>query len=164
MNFKQAQEDIQQWLVDFVERPNAKLSGWPPCPFARQARLQQRIDIRRGLDPFADLLTLANITHDVVMFVYDPEQWDSDSFAFMIDSSNRGFLHSRNLIALGDHPRDIEIINGVTMNQGTYAITFVQSLDKLNEHAQQLASKGYYNNWPEFYLEDLFRYRQDPRS
>jgi len=39
----------------------------------------------------------------------------------------------------------------------------VQSLSKLNDSAEQMASKGFYHAWPEEYLTTLFNNRKDPR-
>jgi hypothetical protein len=50
------------------------------------------------------------------------------------------------------------------MNQGTYALALVQNLTDLNSKAQQMAQKGFYDTWPEDYLQELFQHRQDPRS
>jgi hypothetical protein len=50
------------------------------------------------------------------------------------------------------------------MNQGTYALALVQNLTDLDQKAKQMASKGFYNNWPEQYLQGLFQHRKDPRS
>ena len=58
---------------------------------------------------------------------------------------------------------DVEMVNGVCMNQGTYALALVQSLSDLNVKAQQMATKGFYDSWPEDYLQQLFQHRQDPR-
>jgi hypothetical protein len=49
------------------------------------------------------------------------------------------------------------------MNQGTYALALCQSRSKLDSAAAQMASKGFYDTWPEPYLELLFSNRQDPR-
>jgi hypothetical protein len=45
-------------------------------------------------------------------------------------------------LALEDHPGDPEIVNGVSMNQGTYALALIQSLTDLNEKAQAMV-KGF---------------------
>jgi hypothetical protein len=58
----------------------------------------------------------------------------------------------------------VENVNGITMNQGTYALSLVQSLSDLNTKAKQMATKGFYNNWSEDYLQGLFQHRQDPRK
>jgi hypothetical protein len=68
------------------------------------------------------------------------------------------------LLALEDHPGDPEIVNGVVMNQGTYALVLVQSLSDLNQKAKAMAAKGFYDTWPEEYLKALFQHREDPRS
>jgi hypothetical protein len=49
------------------------------------------------------------------------------------------------------------------MNQGTYALALVQSLSDLNDKAVSMAAKGFYETWPEEYLQGLFEHRQDPR-
>jgi len=81
-----------------------------------------------------------------------------------VQRANQGFLCGRDLIALADHPDAPELVNGVSMNQGQWAIVFVQHLAKLDSHARNLADRGYYQGWPEEYLAVLFEGRQDPRS
>jgi hypothetical protein len=78
--------------------------------------------------------------------------------------ANEEFLLARDLIVLEDHPADVELVNGVTMNQGTYALALVQSLSDLDQRAAQMAAKGFYDTWPEDYLKPLFNHRQDPRK
>ena len=65
---------------------------------------------------------------------------------------------------LDDHPADQEIVNGVCMNQGRYALALVQRLSELNDKAASIAKNGFYNNWPEPYLQTLFKHRVDPRK
>ena len=47
--------DILAWSETFVEVPHPALGGWPPCPFARQARLNRTIQVLTGADPYFDL-------------------------------------------------------------------------------------------------------------
>jgi hypothetical protein len=47
--------DILSWSETFVEVPHPALGGWPPCPFARQARLNRTIQVLTGADPYFDL-------------------------------------------------------------------------------------------------------------
>lgn len=165
MDFAQAQQDIMSWLTDFVEQPNAELHGWSPCPYARKARLSREIEIRQGgADVYMDLMHLEMGTKTVIAYVYGPERFSAIEFNDSIRAVNRGFLVPRNLIAMADHPSDVEQVGNVVMNQGTWAIAFVQALDQLNDAAQLLAKQGYYQGWPEEYLQTLFADRQDPRS
>jgi len=164
MDFDQAQKDIMSWLTDFVERPHPALGSWPPCPYARRARMDNKFQIRRGIEPYYDLMQVDLAALDVLAFVYEPEHFAAKEFEDLVHRANQGFLFGRDLIALPDHPDAPEVVNGVIMNQGTWAIVFVQALGKLNAHAKSLADRGYYQGWPEHYLTALFHGRLDPRS
>lgn len=165
MDIVQARIDIINWVTGFVEQPHPALNGWPPCPFARRARLDGQFDIRPGqIDPYSDLMKVEMEDWMVIAYVYDAREIEADRFEQQIASVNRGFLTCRNIIALADHPDAAEHVLGVRMNQGTYAIAFVQHLDKLNSFARQIAGKGYYHGWPEDYVQALLHFREDPRS
>ena len=164
MNFEQAKHDIEQWIVDFVEKPNPQLNNWPPCPYARQARLNQQVDIRSGcFNPVDDIKQADLGEFEVVAYVYDRTRWSADEFNELVETVNISYLAQRGLIALADHPDDVETVAGVEMNQGTYAIVFVQDLDKLNHFARILGKRDFYKDWPEEYLTVLFAGRDDPR-
>lgn len=165
MDIVQARIDIINWITSFVERPHPSLGDWPPCPFARQSRINGQLDIREGqIDPYTDLRAVDMGAFMVIAYVYDPATMDAGRFESQIHAVNRGFLRPRDMIALADHPDSPEDVLGVRMNQGTYAIAFVQHLSKLDQFARQIAAKGYYQHWPESYLQDLFHHRQDPRA
>ena len=166
LNLTKVKRDIEQWMVDFVEVPHPALGGWAPCPYARKARLDQDFDVRLGLAPIHDLIEISRKGLDgksVVIFVYDPEYVSHEELGLAIFMINQKFLLPKDLLALGDHPADPEVVNGVVMNQGTYALALVQSLSDLNQKAVAMARQGFYTTWPEDYLRALFENRKDPR-
>lgn len=166
MDIETVTADILAWSEHFVEVPHPALGGWPPCPFARSARLNRTIQVLTGADPYFDLRNRARWgmgQYEVVVYAYDPTDWPYSRFHSAIESANQEFLLSRDLLALEDHPESVEDVNGVNMNQGQYALVLVQSLSKLNTAAKQMAAKGFYHDWPEEYLTGLFTHRQDPR-
>jgi len=166
INLAQAKQDIEKWMVEFVEVPHPALGGWAPCPFARQARLNQTFEILLGQDPVSDLKnqSLQGMSGlEVIIYVYDPAVCSRDQLDAGLAVANQDFLLPRGLIALGDHPEDLERVNGICMNQGTYAMVLVQSLSELDSRAAQIAAKGFYTNWPADYLKTLFDHRKDPR-
>jgi hypothetical protein len=167
MQLEQVKKDILTWSERFLEMPHAALGNWSPCPYARRARLNNQVDIRIGTDPGQDLAALAQSglgSAQVVIFAYDPAIWSREQFASLLDQANQDLLLPADLIVLEDHPADPEIVNGVCMNQGTYALAMCQGLSDLDVKARQMADKGFYHTWPEEYLEILFEHRQDPRS
>ena len=166
MELEQVKQDIESWIENFVEVPHPALGGFPPCPFARSARLKKTYGVFLGVDPLYDLKNRARYgmdKYEVVIYAYDPTEWSRELFANSIELANRETLIPRDLIAMEDHPADPEIVNGVSMNQGNYALALIQGLSDLNVKAQQMASKGFYHGWPEEYLQGLFHHRQDPR-
>lgn len=167
MDIEQAKIDVANWITDFVEKPNPLLGDWAPCPYSRAARLQNKIRIDIGLSPWLDLRQiswhgLGNF--DVIVVIYDPQEWPLDRFRYQWQSAQSDFLLSKGLLCLEDHPSEVEIVNGVCMNQGTWALLLVQHKIKLEDAARQLASKGYYKDWPQDYLQSLFQGRSDPRT
>jgi hypothetical protein len=161
------QTDIEHWIETFVEVPHPALGGWAPCPYARKARLDRDYTVRVGVNPYFDLLNVARDGlggRSVVILVYDPNEFFYAQFASDIRAANQEVLLAQDLLALGDLPGDPDIVNGVSMNHGTYALALIQSLSDLDQKAQAIASKGFYATWPEEYLQDLFEHRQDPRT
>jgi len=166
MELETVKQDIERWIVNFVEVPHPALGGWAPCPYARAARMKKSYDVRVGVNPYFDLKNQARWgmgNWEVVIYAYDPAEWSYDLFSANLKHANEEFLLRNDLIALEDHPTDVEMVNGVCMNQGTYALALVQSISDLNTKAKLMAEKGFYHNWPEEYLTGLFEHRQDPR-
>jgi len=167
LNLKTVTKDIECWIKDFVEVPHPALGGWAPCPYARKARMDQDFDVRLGLAPIHDLVKISRNGlggKSVVIIAYDPAEYSHETFSQALDVANREFLLPNDFLALEDHPGDPEIVNGVVMNQGTYALALVQSLSDLNQKAKLMARKGFYDTWPEDYLQTLFNHREDPRQ
>jgi hypothetical protein len=165
MNFEQAKQDITQWVIDFVEKPNSLLNSWAPCPYARRARVEDKFDIRPGqINPISDAAFQHMENYDVIAYVYAADRFSAAEFNQMVDNLNVWHLQSRGMFALADHPNDVETVNGVVMNQGVWAMCFLQDLNKLNSHARMLADRGFYDSWPDEYLTVLFAGREDPRT
>lgn len=167
LDLETVQYDIERWIANFVEVKNPALGNWPPCPYARKARLERDFEVRIGRDPYYDLVDIA--IHglggkSVVVIAYDPVEFDYNEFSYKLKLANNTWLLRNDILALEDHPADQEIVNGVCMNQGTYALALVQSLSDLNAKAKIMAAKGFYDTWPEEYLEALFQHREDPRQ
>jgi len=169
INLQQAEHETKDWLEYHVETPKKELGGFALCPFAKQARLKNKITFRLGKHPLNDLIEHAkngNQGYDVFMFVYDPEEWNADEFHEMIYKGNDEYLAQVDLLSLPDHPHDPETINGISCNQGTYAYSMIAPLTALNEASAKLHKSGYYDSWDasEEYMEALFRGRKDPRK
>ena len=166
LNLKTVTNDIEQWIVDFVEVKNPALGGWPPCPYARKARLEKDFEVRLGLAPIHDMVKIIKQGlggKSVIIDAYERTDYTHNEFSQALDIANREFLLPNDLLALEDHPDDIELVNDVIMNHGKYTLALVQSLSDLNAKAKTMADKGFYDSWPDDYLQALFQHRVDPR-
>ena len=166
MDLDTVKQDIENWIVNFVEVPHPALGGWAPCPYARSARMKKSYDVHVGVDPYFDLKNQARWgmgNKEVIIYAYDPVEWPYELFSDSLKNANTEHLLRNNILALEDHPSDVEMVNGVCMNQGTYALALVQSLSDLNSKAKLIADKGFYHDWPQEYLIELFEHRKDPR-
>jgi hypothetical protein len=167
MDIEQVKKDIELWITNFLEVPHPALGGFSPCPYARSARVKNSYAVYLGSDPYFDLKHCGRHgmgNKEVIIYVYDPKEWSHTMLAGSIELANKELLLPKDMLALEDHPDDVEMINGVCMNQGTYALALVQGLSDLNAKAKVMASKGFYHTWPEEYLQALFQHRQDPRT
>lgn len=166
IDIDQARLDIEHWIANFVEVPHPALGGWPPCPYAKKARLERDFEVRPGMDPYFDLVNLSIDglgNKSVIIYVYDADYWKYDQFSFSLKCANLDYLLKKDILALEDHPADPEWVNGICMNQGKYAMAMCQSVSDLNAKARHMAGKGFYDTWPEEYLTALFQHREDPR-
>jgi hypothetical protein len=151
---------LLKWIEEFVEVPHPNLGNWPPCPYARQARLSNNIDIRLGTDPYTDCLSLLEYDwqQEAIIFWYDHNIVTSDKLLYDVNNANQ-ILLANDIVALEDHPDAEEIINGVKMNFGYCAIIILQKNSKLNSAADQLRSKGYYDTWTQTDIDKITTWR-----
>ena len=167
MKLDDIEKDIANWIENFLEVGHPNLGGRSPCPFARSARVKSSYEVRLGTEAYGDLMDIGREglgDNEVVIYAYPREFYTSEEFQQVIEEVNLGFLIPVDLIALDDHPDDPEIVNEVQFNQGKYTLALVQSLSDLNARSKAMAEQGFYDDWPDEYLDDLFKHREDPRQ
>jgi len=153
---------LNKWLTDFIEVPNPKLGNWAPCPFARQARVNNNISIK-----FADVAELTQAVQEsikeleskeVVVVCFDHTNINPVELQEYVEGMNKTLI-AENYVILEDHPWTPEYINGVCMNFGHCGLLVIQKLDKLNKASAQLQEKGYYNHWSKEDLDSVVSWR-----
>ena len=162
MNQKDITEKLNKWMIEFVEEPNPKLGDWAPCPYARQARVNNNIAIK-----FAEMLELTPVLREnidtlenkeVVIICFDHNQIDPVDLQEYVTGMNNTLM-PMGYVILEDHPFSPEYINGVSMNFGICGLLILQKLSKLNQASDQLRDKGYYTNWSQQDLDSVVTWR-----
>jgi hypothetical protein len=159
---EQIEQKLKTWMVEFVEQPNPLLGNWAPCPYARAARLNNKISVRFcSVSEFNDAIKNSCTdldSKDVVIICFDHRDVDPITLQEWVTETNRGLM-AENYIVLEDHPDAPEYINGVKMNFGLCGLLLLQRLTKLTEASEQLKEKGYYSNWSKENLDYVVNWR-----
>lgn len=152
-------QELTDWLKNFVEIPNPALGNWSLCPYARQARVKNQIEIVVSDDlqnaVYQSLSLLAD--KEVVVVCFDHNQITPVQLEQFVTATNKDIMP--NYVILEDHPDVPEILNGVAMNFGKCGLLIVSELKKLNAAADQLKDKGYYDHWPKENFDNVVAWR-----
>jgi len=155
---------IKKWLRTFVEKPHPVFAGMPPCPFARQARLQNKIKFiyykspAVWMDLYADIVRCDFDKFDVLAMIVEADQFSASETKRIAKDLNKSFKVD-DVVVLEDHPNIPEKVKGVSLNNGRYILFLAQRLSKLNRFSQQLKKTNYYNNWTRKHLKDVVDWR-----
>lgn len=160
MDKSQIKQDLEKWLVNFVEKSNPLLNNWPPCPYARQARLSNKINI-----VFDSPLEIAQYVscldkYDVVVLCFNQNDYSASQIELFTQHVN-SVLMLQDYVVLEDHPDSEEFVNGIKMNFEKCGLMILQRLSKLNTAAEQLQDKGYYKTWSKDNLDEVVNWRYD---
>ena len=164
-------QTIKKWISEFVTKPNPVFGDLPPCPFARKAMMDKKVEFVE-LPLSADWRTIYQHIwnfdfedKDVLCMIADPKQFTAEETTGIAREMNERFM-PRDVVILEDHPEIEEKVKQVRLNNGHYTLFLAQSLSKLNRFAKMLELGPYYKNWSKSYLKSVkgFRDHADSRS
>jgi hypothetical protein len=154
-------DEIKHWVEEFVSVKNETLNKIP-CPFAKQALLDDKIkyiSTERIGEALSNLVDNWTDKYEVVVVYTDTLLYTPGEVSDIVKRFNE-LAMPRDIVALEDHPEDPEILNGVKMNFGKAILVLVQRLSKLNRASAILKQKGYYDDWPEENYIDVVKWRE----
>lgn len=167
--------DIRKWSHNFLEIPNVKLNGLPPCPYAKQAWADNKVtfSINTGIDGLLEAVRVFD-THD-----YDIVVWASETLpdikyldGFCDGMNELMSVAGIDLHLMVFHPDynaeqaglDFLIEDDIVDESLTYCMVFVQKLSLLDDAALSLEKSGYYKHFPENTYEALVLDRRRLRN
>lgn len=153
-------QDLYNWIDTFVTQHNDTFGG-VPCPYARKAMRDKTVDVRESVNLPQDLNNLLDWDDkfEAVILHTHPRMHTVEGLNTFVEIWNRK-ARDKDLVALEDHPEDIEIVKGVQMNYGKAILIIVQRLSKLNEASDHLADLGYYDEWDEESYKKVVAWRK----
>ena len=163
MTPEEIEQKLTAWMVNFVEQPHPGLGQWAPCPYARQARITNRIKIvhsnHQRLIATVEQVLPELEQKEVVVVCFDHTKISAQELEKLIKVYNEQVLMARNYVILEDHPDAVEHVNEVHMNFGYCGLLVIQQLDKLTTASEQIKSKGYYDTWSQAELDQVVTWR-----
>ncbi len=168
--------EIRDWSAAALEQPSPHFNGLPPCPYARKAWSEDKVAILFKYEASQQVLysTVSQFddNYDLAVIVDFEFYEDSDVFHGYLDEMNDvisdGMFIDRDIWVMGFHPDDeeSEFVEDLALDfdphvEDEYALVFVQRLSKLQEAADKLATKGYYEAYGANYnARELYEKRE----
>lgn len=170
---KEIKTELIAWLKTFVEKPNPFLGNWAPCPYARQARMNNKIHIEVSETHLLEAAIKDNLflldedpiddseaEKDVLVICFDHLEITNCDLKELVDRLNHDELMNNDYVVLEDHPdAEEDQVNAIDMRFGKCGLLLVQRLSKLNEASEKLKQKGYYDNWSNEELDFVVNWR-----
>ena len=169
------ERDIRNWSHNFLEVPNVKLNGLPPCPYAKQAWLDNKVtfSINTGIDGLIRAVKVFD-NHDYDIVVWAEENViDMHYLDGFVDGMNELLsVAGIDMHLMQFHPDygadeaglDFLLQEGVSDPDLEYCMVFVQKLSLLDDAALSLEKSDYYMNFPEDTYEALVLDRRRLRN
>ena len=153
-------EEVIKWVKEFVEVPHPVFADMPPCPYAKQARLDGKVEFKEVTDMEPDSNLWVYIDRfdfknkDVLVLIMDSKRWKPQYTKKLAGELNEAFKH-KNILVMEDHPQLVEKVKYVVLNQGKYILFLCQERVKLQTFEKRLRQTDYYKNWSSKYEEEV---------
>ena len=167
-------DEIKAWSEHALEVPNKYFNNLPACPYARSAWKDDKVDfVFKYCAHKQDIYTAVSCFEDtkdlviIVDFAFQerPDDFDED-LKQLNNAISQGIFIDKDIWLMGFHPNDepSDFVQEVTFDYETdteYSMIFVQRLSKLQEAADKLDKKGYYDSYDEEYqASDIYEKRE----
>lgn len=152
--------ELIDWSATVLEKPSPHFNNLPPCPYARQAWIDSRVAVLYKYETNKQTLynTVSQFDDNFEIAIIIDFKFDKDPDLFhtyldeMNDAIADGMFIDRDVWVMGFHPHDEESdfvadVDFQPQIDAEYAMIFVQRLSKLQEAADKLDKKGYYDTY-----------------
>ena len=140
-------QKIEDWILEFLSKPNSAFDNLPPCPYAKKAWLDGNVEVKEFVS-FAEMRKdLDEWNNEVIIYLFQyttlPRCTELQILASKFNEEFPDFLF------LEETPELVEDVAGVIVNQGELCMLLVQKRKPLEEAREELKKTGYYDKWSE---------------
>jgi hypothetical protein len=159
------EQQLLKWF-EHIQQPNS-IGKFPICPFAAAAIKNNKVSIQHveDISNIESIIDSIDITeYDVVILsVSEYEKYTIDDLHHIILSLNSKFNPVDKAI-LENEPRTPFFINDVQTTFDDCYLILVQSLSKLNKHAEILKGTDYYSYWTKSQIDEVITWRYNEKN
>jgi hypothetical protein len=167
-------EDILSWSEDFLELPNNLLGNKPVCPYAKTARLSNKINIAieecgenllRTIVEQCELFKSLN--KDITIIACPDLQITPDELDNYVHGLNHVYV-PQDIYLMPSHPGDdldsVDFLeNTEWQSHNEFLMVLIQPYEKLETASANLEKIGFYKSWPKDYYESTVLKRKTYR-
>lgn len=158
------ESDLRSWSREVLEVPNSHLGNLPPCPYAKQAWVDNKVQVIETANIYADALKLCTSFSTIGKELVVLASYNLPELALFNDyvaQLNKTFptLHCMEFHpdygaedAELDFLADNDWVSGV---DAPYCMLFIQDLELVVRASDKLQRLGYYSAYPEAEYEQL---------
>ena len=170
-------EELLAWSENFLEKPNKDLGGWAVCPYAKAARLKDKVKIVE-VDHRKDFLytvskearTIKEQKKQLIIVACDDLNLTCDELDCYVEGLNYAFVYN-DVYLMPFHPDDGdgEAVDFLTEHETNveadyeFYMVLIQPYNELESASKLLHKKGYYDKWNKNYYRDTVIKRQTYR-
>lgn len=156
---------LSKWF-DHIQTPNS-IGKYPICPFAAAAIKNNKVSIQ-GIDDVSNIETLIEsidiLEHDVtILYLPEYEKYTIEELRSIIILLNSKF-NSVDKVILENEPRTPFFVNGVQTTFDDCYLILIQSMSKLNKHAEILKGTDYYSYWTKNQIDEVITWRYNEKT
>ena len=147
-------QNLKDWILDYLSKPNPVFNNLPPCPYAKKAWLDGNVKIKKFVN-YDDLQESIKYVVDskVTIFYFEyPLLPKVEKLKNIVSWLGKKYPDH---IFYDEHPDIVEEVGGEVVNSGVTAIIIQDRKDLLEKRAE-LQKTGYYDKWTPEMKERIF--------
>lgn len=173
------EDDLRDWSRHVLEVPSPHLKGLPPCPYAKKAWLENKVEVIETQDDIVVTAvnnaykTLGN-TAPLDLVVIASYEVPTDAHALQKSIEALNILGAKqDLYFMCFHPEygaeeaELDFLYDTTWQSSIdqdYCMVFVQRLSNVDDKSRVLEKQGYYEAFPKEEYEQLVLQRRQLRE
>jgi hypothetical protein len=148
MNLEEVRQHIYQWVENTLSVPSPIFNNLPPCPYSREALLNNKVEIRCGhgsrlLNSITEIGRTWDDSYVLILVACDRDTITPEELIVGIENANRVF-EADDLISFFDHPDCTDPRYAVRSANGKYVLVGTQRLSNFAQAAKPLYKKNYF--------------------